>query len=471
MRFKKSTILSFLAFVVIFIVIPLGILNYQANKKGLSLGQFIKRAIGRMGDEPAKSESPGPEKAKSKGTTTESPKKRHFLSKTPIGYPITSKPWITHLTIVDLDKDNLKDVIICDANSNEIHWIRQSPLDVYTEIPIGKKIMAPAHITTYDIDQDDDLDVLVASMGMIFPNNDKIGAVVVLENDGNQQFTNRVLVKNIARVTDVQPGDFDNDGDIDLAVGQFGYDDGELRWMENLGNWNFKSKILLSLSGTVHTPVADIDQDGDLDIIALVTQEWEETYIFENDGAANFKPHMIYGSTNEDFGSSGISLVDLDKDGDLDILYTNGDAFDYIPPAPRPWHGVQWIENNGNLNFTYHRIGNFHGAFSGRAIDIDRDGDLDIFAVSCFNIWKNPESQSMIWFENDGKMNFLRHNITNNPSHLLVLESADMNNDGWEDLVTGGMYAYPPYDRMSRVLLWKNNWNRLQNKKNKIEKN
>ena len=37
----------------------------------------------------------------------------------------------------------------------------------------------------------------------------------------------------------------------------------------------------------------------------------------------------------------------------MDILYTNGDAFDYIPPGPRPWHGVQWLENKGNLKNIY----------------------------------------------------------------------------------------------------------------------
>jgi len=54
-------------------------------------------------------------------------------------------------------------------------------------------------------------------MGMIFPNNDKIGSVVALENMGAGQFKNRVLVENIARVTDVEPGDFNRDGFIDLA--------------------------------------------------------------------------------------------------------------------------------------------------------------------------------------------------------------------------------------------------------------
>jgi hypothetical protein len=53
----------------------------------------------------------------------------------------------------------------------------------------------------------------------------------------------------------------------------------------------------------------------------------------------------------------------LDQDGDLDILYTNGDAFDYIPSLPRPWHGVQWLENLGGLEFTYHRLAAFDGAY------------------------------------------------------------------------------------------------------------
>ena len=376
-----------------------------------------------------------------------------------MGDPVgDTKPWITNLAIVDLDKDGLKDVVACDAKLNQVCWIRQGPAGTYTETKIGSQVRAPAHVTPCDIDGDGDLDLLIASMGMIFPNNDKIGSVVALENIGGGQFKNRVLAENIARVTDVEPGDFNRDGLIDLAVGQFGYDDGEIRWMENKGNWQFESHILMKISGTINTLVADMDGDGDLDIVALVSQEWEEIYVFENDGRGNFKPRKIYGSTNEDFGSSGISLVDMDKDGDLDILYTNGDAFDYIPPGPRPWHGVQWLENKGNLKFEYHRIGDFPGAYSARAVDVDHDGDLDVVVVSCFNKWDDPKAQSMIWFENDGRMNFTHHDITSNPTHLLILECADMDGDGWVDFVTGGMYTYPPYDRMSRVTLWKNIW-------------
>jgi hypothetical protein len=384
----------------------------------------------------------------------------NFLESTPIGLPVgDTRPRITHIKIVDLDGNGLNDILVCDDVASQVSWIEQSKPGQYTERIVGDEIKGPAHLAPCDIDKDGDLDLLVAKMENIFPTNEKIGGVVVLENDGNQSFANHVLIDGIARVADVEAGDLDGDGDIDLAVGQFGMEDGEIRWMENLGgDWQFESHRLQNLSGPIHTPIADIDRDGDLDIVALVSQEWEEIYIFQNDGQAHFETLRIYGSTNEDYGSSGISLVDLDQDSDLDILYTNGDAFDYMPPGPRPWHGVQWLENQGRLEFAFHRIGTFMGAYFANAVDVDRDEDLDIVVVSSFNEWESPVGYSMVWFENDGAMAFARHGITTNPTHLLTLDAADMDGDGWVDFVSGGMHFYPPYDRMSRVLLWKNRW-------------
>lgn len=451
MHISKSVLFSSLALLAIILGIPLAIVSYEAKRRGQPLGKYLKNTFSKSIEKNRPFEWSSVESSSAQTI--------QFLEKTAIGEPVgDTKPWITHLAITDLDKDGLKDVVICDAKLNYVCWIRQFPKGTYVESKIGSQIRGPAHVWPCDIDLDGDIDLLVAQMTMIFPSNDKIGGVVVLENNGEQEFTNHVLIDKIARVCDVRPGDLDGDGDIDLAVAEFGYDDGEIRWMENKGNWHFDSHILLSLSGAIHTPIVDIDKDGDLDIVALVSQEWEEIYVFENDGKANFKSHMIYGSTNEDFGSSGISIVDLDQDGDQDILYTNGDAFDYIPPGPRPWHGVQWLENKGNFKFEYHRLGDFAGAYFANAVDVDKDGDLDIVVVSAFNNWLNPQAQSMIWCENDGKMEFTPHNLASNPTHLLVLDSADMDDDGWIDFVTGAFYAYPPYDRMSRILLWRNIW-------------
>jgi hypothetical protein len=380
-----------------------------------------------------------------------------FLVPLAVGQKFSDKPQISNLAIDDLDGDGLLDVIVCDTKNNFVSWIRQYPAGLYTETILANDLIAPAHVQVIDFDNDGDKDILAAVLGMLFPSNDKIGSVIILENDGKCIFRKHLIIDKIARVSDVRAGDLDTDGDLDLAVAQFGYDDGETRWIENLGDWNFKSHILQSLSGPINVEIIDIDKDGDLDIISVVSQEWEEIYCFVNDGRGNFQPKLLWGSNNEDFGSSGISICDLNIDGKPDILYTNGDAFDYIPPKGRPWHGVHWLENKGNLNFEFHRICNFIGSYSVLPSDIDKDGDIDLFVVSAFNLWDLPDSQSFIWLENIGKMQFIKHNIASSPTHLLTLEKGDFNNDGLTDFVTGGMHTYPPYDRMGRVTLWINN--------------
>jgi len=447
----QKGIRNFVLLVIVFVVIlgiPLMVLNYQAKRSGMSRGDVLKRLFDT-------SESGIEATEVADGNKTG--EKVDFLDPVPVGKGFTEPPLIAHVHAVDLDKDKLLDIIVCDDKGNFISWIRQDPAGIYTEKILSVDLNAPSHVQMIDFDFDGDNDLMVGVLGMLFPNNDKIGSVVILENDGHYNFSKHIVAEKIARVSDVRAGDLDNDGDMDIAVALFGYDDGETRWIENLGNWKFQSHILQSLSGPINVEIIDIDKDNDLDIISLVSQEWEEMYCFINDGKGHFQSRLLYGSSNQDYGSSGISMYDADQDGDEDILYTNGDAFDYIPPQGRPWHGVQWLENKGNLNFEFHRLCNFTGATNVRPADIDNDGDIDFFVVSAFNIWDKPESYSFIWLENTGKMQFSKHEIARNPTHLLSCEPGDFNNDGLIDIVTGGMHTYPPYDRMARITLWLNN--------------
>jgi len=424
------------------------VLVYQAHRSGLSIGDMIGHVFKRGRQEDAVQ---GPVRGM-RGA------KIDFMMPAPIGFPSTEPPRIGSLEIVDLDRDGLQDVIVADMLASRVGWIRQSAGGSYVERWLGPVLPAPAHVSASDVDKDGDLDILVACMGLLFPSNDKIGSVVILENDGKLNFTPRTIVERIARVTDVRAADLNRDGRLDLVVGQFGYDDGETRWMENLGGWKFRSHMLQTLSGVIHTIPVDMDRDGDDDIVSLVTQEWEELYVFENDGRGNFKSHLVWGSTNEDYGSSGIRLSDLNQDGRLDVLLTNGDAFDYLPPRPRPWHSVQWLENKGGFKFDHRSIGQFPGASAAVAADLDGDGDLDVAAVTCYNLWERPESQSIVWFENDGKMNFTLRDISNKPTHLISLEAADMNRDGKPDLVSVRMNVYQPFTKDGRVVLWINRW-------------
>jgi hypothetical protein len=443
---KLKNVIPGIIMIILIVGSTMFFLNFQAKRSGMTWGGVIHRIFVSKGEKKQVTE-----------TKNISGGKISFLDPQPVGDKFIDPPLISNVSAVDLDKDGLTDIVVCDCRNNTVSWIRQYPLGTYSEKVLASDLIAPAHVQVTDFDNDGDNDIMVAVLGLLFPSNDKIGSVVILENDGKGNFIKHVVADKVARVSDVRAGDLDGDGDLDLAVAQFGYDDGETRWIENKGNWNFENHILQHLSGPINVELVDLDKDGDLDIISLVSQEWEEIYLFENTGKGNFRSKLLFKSDNEDFGSSGIYMADLDKDGDDDILYTNGDAFDYIPPLGKLWHGVQWLENKGNMNFEFHRIHDFIGAYNARPVDLDGDGDLDLFVVSAFNLWSKPESMSMIWLENDGKQNFISHDITSNPTHLITLEMADFNRDGLMDIVTGGMHAYPPYDRMSRVVVWTNN--------------
>jgi hypothetical protein len=372
----------------------------------------------------------------------------------PIGDPVTGHPWVDHLCVVDLDGDGLPDIVVCDGQTNQLRWIRQSPRGVYTESTIGD-VMAPGHVQGYDVYRHGRLDLLVASMGQIFPNNDRIGAVVIFENLGNGQFNRHVIAEHLARVADVRGADLLGNGVTQLVVGCFGYDQGETLWMENKGDWKFDGHVVNTQSGPIHTPVADYYGDGRLEFASLISQEWEEIHLFDNLGGGKFKDTIIWGSTNEDYGSSGLEVGDINRDGRPDFVYTNGDAFDYARPGPRPWHGIQWIENQGAGRWAFHRVGDFPGAYGPSAADLNGDGYIDLLAVSTFNDWSNPNVVSMMAWINDGHQNFTPVPLAHTPTHLLTTAVADMDGDGVPEIITGGFHAYPPYDRMSRVLLWK----------------
>ncbi len=382
-----------------------------------------------------------------------------FLRARPIGDVIgkDDRPMIANVAIADLDRDGLTDIVAADATTNRITWVRQAPAGRFTEQSIAT-VPGPAHVQVVDLDRDGDLDLAVASLGVLFPNNARIGAVMLFENDGRQRFIPHVVADKVARVADVRSGDLDGDGDLDLSVALFGYDQGETRWLENLGEWRFESHLLQELSGTINAEIADIDGDRDLDIVTLVSQEWEEIYVHVNDGAGHFAPTRIFGASNEDFGSSWISLADLDGDRDLDVVYSNGDAFDYTTTGGRTWNGLQWLENTGGVTFAYHRIADIPGASSPQAADLDGDGDLDIAVVSAYNNWTDPTAQSLVWLENDGHAAFTLHDVASAPTHLVTLAAGDLNRDGRADLVTGGMHMSWPYDRLSRLTTWTNEW-------------
>ncbi len=364
-------------------------------------------------------------------------------------------PWVAHVVAVDLDGDGRLDAVAAEAQDHEVLWLRQTSPGEFEERVLADGLSAPVQVHPADMDEDGDLDLIVSSMGEVYPNNDRIGTLTILENDGAQGFTPHVILQNVARVCDARAGDFNGDGRLDLAVAQFGYDQGEVQWLERTGAWTFASHPLIGLAGAINVLVADFDGDRSLDIATVISQQWEEVHLLRNDGRGHFTDKILFGSTNDEFASSNISLGDLNRDGRPDILFSNGDGFGpTTEPGPRPWHGVQWLENRGQGDFAFHRIGDLAGAYAPVAVDVDGDGAMDVVAVSAFNQWENPGAVSMMWFRNDGRMNFQPRILAHTPTHLLALAAGDFDGSGRVAFISAAFHAYPPYEHTTRFELW-----------------
>ncbi|MCI0699966.1 MAG: VCBS repeat-containing protein [Planctomycetia bacterium] len=364
------------------------------------------------------------------------------------------RPRITHVRIVDLNKDAQPEVLVCDAQRNRVFLYRPLPNSAWEEIPLGDELNSPAAATPVDLDGDGDLDLVVAGLGSVMPTDETVGRVMWLENTGGV-FVNHILLDDVRRVSDVQPADLDGDGDIDLAVAVFGYHHGEILWMENKGGGRFRDHQLLATQGPSHVPIADFDGDGTPDIAALVSQEHEEVWLFKNRGKGEFTPRMVYQTLNFDLGGAGLITTDLDRDGNLDLLLVAGDNLEVNRHYPQPWHGCLWLKNVGGGQFDTHRIATVGGVYAAAVADFDVDGDNDVVLACMFNDWHRAGAASLVLLANDGRQNFSPKTIASRPIYLATITAGDLNGDGRPDVVAGSLYLDTPApDRIGRLTAW-----------------
>ena len=393
-----------------------------------------------------------------------------FVSRA-IGSELDYSARITNVQIVDFDRDGHQDILVCDAVRNSILLYRNDKGGNWQEqqLVASDRFSDPAHATVVDLDQDNDSDIVVSVLGSLFPEDVKSGRVELLVNEGDGEFSTRVLLDDLRRIADVQPGDLDEDGDLDLVVAEFGYERGRILWLENDGKNVFTDHLLMMVPGTVHVPISDYDNDGDLDVAAIVTQDEEEIWIFENLDGPGFKHkrHRVFHTPNFDIGGAGMVSCDLDQDGDQDLLLAYGDNLELVYHYPQPYHGCIWLENQGGLSFVPHRIGDLGGTYAVAPADLDSDGDIDVVLASMFNDWRSQGSASLVWLENDGKQNFTSWQIADAPSHLSTVACGDLNGDGKPDIVAGAMHTYEPFDRLGRITAWLNGIERSSNESDK----
>ncbi len=349
-------------------------------------------------------------------------------SKTPL-------PLVLNINAVELGIKNGDEYLICDAQNKQLSLLTQHN-GSWSEGVLAD-INIPVHTEVVDFDNDGDNDILAADLGDFLPTAKPVAKVYILEQTKPGQFKKHLLLDNVRRITDLRPVDVDNDNDIDIAIAVFGGDNkGQLLWLENMGNSQFSKRAMMNGSGALNISPIDLNKDGKIDFVSLIAQEHEMAIALINQGNKTFKQQILAKAPHPMFGFTSMELTDLDGDKDLDIILTNGDALD-LQPDPKPYHGVQWLENKGNLKFQYHNIGRFYGAAKAIAGDLDNDGDMDVVASSWHNYWQDPQRQSLIWYENNGKQEFTRHNISNRPKQIVTLALKDTNKDNLLDIIAG----------------------------------
>lgn len=358
------------------------------------------------------------------------------------------RPVISDLRVEDLDGDGRAEIVVCDSAAGRVSSLAWRD-GKWEEKPVFE-VSAPSRVVVCDYDGDGLPDLAVASLGIVSPTDSLVGSVWLLRNLGDGSYDPQPLMLNCPRVSDVKWGDFNGDGKPDLLVVQFGWrTTGGILWLEQQSPTTFVSHEIARVHGALQAEVLDFDGDGYLDFVALFAQEHESLVLFRNNGQGGFETRILAQGPQPAFGSSGFSMVDLDGDGDLDFIWTNGDMMDEIPVA-KPYHGVRWVENRDG-EMVVHELARMSGCYRAVAYDLDGDGDLDIVVSSLNFKWDEHDFPSLIWLENDGHQNFTARRIAYSPTNLASLVVGDFDEDGLTDIVVGGMHIPGPSARMGRI--------------------
>jgi hypothetical protein len=361
-------------------------------------------------------------------------------------------PEAANVNLVRLKKGGPIQVVVCecDALADGGRVLLMNP---HVEPPTWKelaRVPAPAHAEAVDLDGDGHMDGLVACLGHFFPSDEKAGSVVWLRGRGDETFQPITLLHDVGRVADVQAADFRGTGKLDLVVAEFGWREvGSILLLENhTTDWKrprFVPRKLDDRHGAINIAVADLNGDGKPDFVALISQEHETVVAFLNEGGGTFRKETIYTAPHPAYGSSGIQLADLDGDGDLDVLYTNGDVLDR-PFVLKPYHGIHWLENRGRYPFAHHRLADMPGVTRAVAADVDGDGDLDVLAVSYlpaeeFSHRDELDLDAVLWLEQTARGTFVRRPLETKTCDHFTCVAGKLKDEARPSLVVGNFWS------------------------------
>ncbi|MEI7661689.1 MAG: FG-GAP-like repeat-containing protein [Bacteroidota bacterium] len=288
----------------------------------------------------------------------------------------TTAGGLTSVTLADLDGDGDPDILATLGCNGKIIWYKN--LDGHGTFSTAKLITGSLAFVedaqAADIDGDGHPDIISASY--------EDGHITWFKNlDGHGNFgPGQVISTSIQGADRVRAGDLDGDGDADLVsdayIGDF------IAWHKNKdGRGTFDDAQIIS--GSIDAPMsiftADLDGDGALDVLSASRYDGKIAWYRNLDGKGDFGPQRLLSDSIG--GPNNVIACDIDNDGDMDVVATT--MWD---------DNVIWFENlDGHGTFGPMNIitSGFDFPTSLFAADLDGDGDTDIMASS-YNSDKLP---------------------------------------------------------------------------------
>ena len=320
----------------------------------------------------------------------------------------------------------------------------------FTEVSVDLEDIAHSSVVFGDYDNDGDLDLLLAGVKQIpSPWGDVTHPVTKIYRNDDGNYVD--IEVSIIQVEDSISGwfDYDNDGDLDIFIsGEF---------YGNYSSW-LKGDIYRNDGNDVFVPITpnitpmssgkvafgDYDNDGDVDILLIGRRLYHDTppygtKLYRNDSGAFTE---VTGLGFPDIAIGGLAFGDYNNDGYLDILMSGREENEI--PVTNLYRSDPDPTNPGNRIFTEITASGLSDVKDGDLAfgDYNNDGYLDIL----LNGYQGNGDRVTKLYRSDpdpaNSNNRIFTEIVNSGLlgvHSSTLAFGDYNNDGYLDILFGGM--------------------------------